>query len=729
MAGFAVGATRFSAEAYLERDNLGFSLEKAHKLLFALAIKGLLATNHNESGPAVITANGSVYAISVIRPLVLIVEALLGCAIVSVLSLLFISARRSSCLLKDPASLTDVASMLESTSDNTDSSNSSSVVIHNSNNVGFSLQHRRRWNVPGGLSYRQVDQRYQPSGRIIPNEIFRRLFYLGPIAALLFVIFLLGAIAALVTLKGLINRRNGLPLPSENDTVTQIVLSYIPVVFSTFLEPYWLLLNRVSCLLQPFEELKGCRAKARHSLDLRYSSLLPPLAFWRALRGKHFLLTAICSISLLANVLTIGLGAILNPEPTSSGAFIDLKVKRKPLFDTTTLMEPSDSFHRDCFYVTESNLSANTSLPPWTSKDVYYLPATLEVDHPAYITVNTYGFHVSLSCNEVAGKNATFQEGPIFSFDTSVIGPNGQHIQCRFSQYIEDGHQIIDDYIIGESESVAVGFETVAPLFASNPGASADQVAICSSTFSVVYQRSYTSFSPGSADLNATSSLYIICRPTLEVLNYSVQLSQSGHVVSSVRQTQPSDNLSEYYSTPQNASDLYISLNQLMSWVTLAGGNSTWYDLAGSGPQIHNDSFAYSWFPYLMTELLHSRDTVNTSLPAPSAATILPAVSALYSQLSATYLSLENARFFPFPASDGDTILASIQTPETRVFMSDSMLYVCCIILALDVVVAIAYYWQRPQPILLHMPTNIASLAYLFEGSTLVAAGGNLDPK
>ena len=216
-AGFAVGATRLSAEAYMEREILIFSLEKAHKLLFALAINGILTTARNESAPTKLTATVSVYAISVVRPLAIVIEGLLGCAVVGVLSLMFISARRPSCLTKDPASLTDMAAMLESATDNFQRLKISLVIIQNSNGVCFSLQRSRRGKVSERLSYHRTDQSCRSSFRIVFNEVFSRPFYLGPITGFIFVILLLGMIVALMTLKILIKYQNGLPLPYKNE--------------------------------------------------------------------------------------------------------------------------------------------------------------------------------------------------------------------------------------------------------------------------------------------------------------------------------------------------------------------------------------------------------------------------------------------------------------------------------------------------------------------------------
>ena len=254
--------------------------------------------------------------------------------------------------------------MLESTNEDVSDSGAPLVVIHSSNDVRFSLQAKRRWNVPVWLSYRQLTPQRAALSHMFPSDTFSRPLYLGPTVGCVFISLLFGAIATLVTLRLLIDHHDGLSLPSQSSIATQVVLSYIPVIFSTFLEPYWLLLNRMSCLLQPFEELKGCRAEAKRSLDLRYSSLPPPLALWRALRTRHYLLMAVCSISLLANVLTVSLGALLNPTPAILKTSISLLQEIVPIFDSTSPVDPLNYYtFKDFFYIAQSNLSASMSLP------------------------------------------------------------------------------------------------------------------------------------------------------------------------------------------------------------------------------------------------------------------------------------------------------------------------------------------------------------------------------
>ncbi|KAF1967336.1 hypothetical protein BU23DRAFT_483897, partial [Bimuria novae-zelandiae CBS 107.79] len=51
-----------------------------------------------------------------------------------------------------------------------------------------------------------------------------------------------------------------------------------------------------------------------YSVDLNYSSLPPQLVFFKALRARHFLVAAVCSMALLTNVLSIAFAGLFNHE-------------------------------------------------------------------------------------------------------------------------------------------------------------------------------------------------------------------------------------------------------------------------------------------------------------------------------------------------------------------------------------------------------------------------------
>ncbi len=112
MVGFAVGASRLELADYLDAETLGNSFGKAHKLLFALAVRNLFTTDARIAGPRLGIVQGSTNAVVVIRDLAIIVEALLGLITVFALALMADLRIRRSQLRKDPASVTDLVDIM-----------------------------------------------------------------------------------------------------------------------------------------------------------------------------------------------------------------------------------------------------------------------------------------------------------------------------------------------------------------------------------------------------------------------------------------------------------------------------------------------------------------------------------------------------------------------------------------------------------------------------------------
>lgn len=115
----------------------------------------------------------------------------------------------------------------------------------------------------------------------------------------------------------IINRFAGIRLPSRNPAVLSLVENYLPTVFATLLEPAWVLLNRMLCLLQPFDKLRRGNAEASASVKARYTSLPPQLVVWRAFRSGHILLAAVCVVALSTNILAVTLSAIIEERSTN----------------------------------------------------------------------------------------------------------------------------------------------------------------------------------------------------------------------------------------------------------------------------------------------------------------------------------------------------------------------------------------------------------------------------
>lgn len=104
----------------------------------------------------------------------------------------------------------------------------------------------------------------------------------------------------------------GIPLTTKSPIIRSIVQNYAPTAFATLLEPMWLILSRLLCLLKPYEVLRRGKARASRSLSLKYTAIPPQLAIWRALRAKHYLLAAVCFITVSTNFLAVTLAGLLN---------------------------------------------------------------------------------------------------------------------------------------------------------------------------------------------------------------------------------------------------------------------------------------------------------------------------------------------------------------------------------------------------------------------------------
>jgi hypothetical protein len=101
----------------------------------------------------------------------------------------------------------------------------------------------------------------------------------------------------------------------------------------------WNILNRLLCLLLPFEELRKGHARAISSIDTKYATVPPQLAFWRALFARHFFLAVVCVTSVSTNILAVSLSALLNLGSTSVAVPFPSKYKLSPQFNGTRLFD------------------------------------------------------------------------------------------------------------------------------------------------------------------------------------------------------------------------------------------------------------------------------------------------------------------------------------------------------------------------------------------------------
>ena len=168
-----------------------------------------------------------------------------------------------------------------------------------------------------------------------------------------------------------------------------------------------MLLNRMLCLLQPFEQLRRCGTRAKNTLDLRYSSLPPQLTIWRAFRARHYLLVLVGVTALSSNILAVALGGLFNTAITDFNLQAGVSPAWQPQINSSPAIiteDPPVSYF-DHFYLTNTNISNHTQLPAWTTKDTSFLPISLKndtnMDGKQYYNLKTDGFGVRTNCIDV----------------------------------------------------------------------------------------------------------------------------------------------------------------------------------------------------------------------------------------------------------------------------------------------------------------------------------------
>ena len=722
MVGFAMGGNNLDPEEYLNASILASSFERAHKLLFAIAFASLLSTDVSNADPRMGLVNGVVNTVVIVRILALIVEISLGLVVVFALALLYLSWSRGSGLLKDPASLTDIMSMitpdalsLKQTHDAVGGAGDELRISIISGKFHVNTKSTCQEQPMTNPAYRPPKNDFpataNPTKQIVCTENLIRPLEMRLPLGLGFITVLLFAIITLVVLEVSMRTRHGLPLPSRIPAVTQLLLNYIPIIFAAFIEPIWILLNRLICVLQPFESLRTGHAKASTSVDVRYTSLPPQLVVWRALQGRHYLLAAVCAVGISANLLAVAFSGLLTTDIIPMEYNGSFTMQYLPILSNTTDEYPGS----DHMYAAQANFSKKANRPAWVARDMFFLPFSLNFSG-AYGEIQSYkavthGFGVDLRCRPVSLDTNAFILGHDEAWNLTQQSSSGRNVTC--------GH--IHAAVGGQNKSAASleVFQGVQPLGLNT---TKEDGEICESTIiagfiranlTVLEDNIKTDFNLNDGgppltilDHKVSSSLWLACQPTLHVAPYEVLVDQKGNVQNYTRKAPYITDQSQFLGNDLSSTSLLGFITKLLS-------------LKDTQPYWHNDTFADNWFGYFVKTLTNSTDPVDPALPVPSFEFIGPVVEDMYSRLFAIILGLHLEWFSSGPPDS--LIEGKILVPESRVFMSRSMFVIAVTLLFFNIIIAIAYYTKRPKVRLSRLPNTVASIFQLFEGSGLVA--------
>lgn len=523
----------------------------------------------------------------------------------------------------------------------------------------------------------------------------------------------------------MLNILTGLTRPSQNHEVLQILENYIPMIFSTLLEPFLTLLNRLLCVLQPYQDLIKGRRSPGTTIETKYDSLPPQLMIWRALNAGHYLLALLSVAVLLANVLAVGLGAIFNESTVSVSTSLNMtSLKTTSLSRDSILPSAISDDYYDHFYMVQTNLSSKTRLPPWIDEQFAYLPlSALDSEGNSslqYVAV-TRGFGLATTCSTLSTSNASLDH-IVYTYNytkspavdqtiEAVYGdtPYGNTTTCTLPGFVDFGHNLVDTVPDGRSAR-----EIYSALELTDESATADEVAFCESKIVLGWMR-YES-SQTEAVPNMT---FLQCATQLVTAQFNVTVDTDGHILHS-KQVGEYDNVTEVLGA--NATSIAHQANMLVG--------DKWHSSVAEGDNMgwHNDSFTRDWMNYYLKLATNSTDLVNAGLPLPNATSLIPLVENMCQRIASALLGA-NMDLFTDSLQTQPTVSGIKIGQATKIFMDNTAFIISMTILGIYLLIGITFYARQRKVLLPRMPSTIGSTVAFAAGSRAMRMYGNIEEK
>jgi hypothetical protein len=378
----------------------------------------------------------------------------------------------------------------------------------------------------------------------------------------------------------------GIPRPSTNPVVRQIIENYIPTALATLIEPVWVLVNRLLCMLQPLEELRGGNAVARRSIDADYSTLPPQLVIFKALRSSHFKLAAVCAMALLANILAVAFSGLfqelttlvprtLDLIPPYESRFVAINATVSPDLRTNFDVMLSGAFTgglgMNQFMVAESNYTAGTPLPPWTDDQFLYIPFadTHDIGETEGVEAQTMAFGAAIECNKV--ENVDYRAYLFRKYHSSLDAnvtltvfdaASDTRVTCEtYYTPVKSGPPRIG-YPGQDCQTGKLAMEIVFRL-RSNSNSTAAERRICEQHIALGYVRGDEKLcnKVGTTELDDQSAVFVACKSRLVAGEAHVRVDRDGRVQNvselSVSPELSSEFLSKHFSA---INDTYVTL-------------------------------------------------------------------------------------------------------------------------------------------------------------------------
>jgi hypothetical protein len=716
--GLAVGAYPRNFEDYMDAETLAASFQAAHRLLFARAMVDVLAADYEDSEMRNGTRVYRIEAVRVVQRFAYAVEGVLGILTLMALILMAVTWFNTVNLRTDPDSLSAVMLLVKG---------QPSILEH------FSQHDQSSWALLQSATSRSTFALERPLGgygstlklekssleadTLARHHIeddkpdFQYPFEFSVIMGVIFVLALTTTLAGTSYLYQA-SRANGLPLPSQNRFIRQMVENYIPTIIATLIEPVWVVLNRLTCMFQPFEELRNGNALARRSVDLKYASLPPQFSLSRALGAKHFVLSAVCAMALLANVLAVAFSGLLDEETlgvassANATAVYNAQLKTKIANDTQT-GNPSS------FYYSMANFTSGTPMPQWTDNHAFYVPASHveQLNQSDQLQLeNIHALAVSLQCDPIDhdhGYSWTFSSDTFELAETvsvnanvtvDVLNGHDDPLRCSAGTSVSS---YFYPWPCTSHENMAI--EYMRPLSSITDVGESEEDP-CQGLLLAVWARksAFEMCGDGPNTISDGDATAMVCKQKITIQSVNVTLNGEHRVLEAVSGTAPED---------------FSGSQELIKQST----HALW---RGGGSNIgmwHNDTFPSDWHSYVMKMMNPDAGFLDPALPPPDFDIIADMFTRAYQKTFSTWLSLDHERLLELaPENDGSIISAIIRRPEVRIVVSHPMMILSSTILGLYIIVAVAVYARRPGKFLPRMPLTMASDIALFAASKAV---------
>lgn len=511
------------------------------------------------------------------------------------------------------------------------------------------------------------------------------------------------------------------------------------MAFSTLLELFVILLNRLLAVLQPYYDLQKGDRPAKTTIETRYDSLPPQLNIWRAARAGHYFFALMCVLVLLCNILSIALGAIFNESPVSVATSLNATMLKTPTLtrNKTILAYGVESssgtyYYFDHFYMVQTNMSNGIQLPPWIDEEFAYFPfsdTTTNDNSSAEYHGVTRGFGVAATCSPLSASNTstnyvaydyngTYHMQDIIQHQQTIkVVYSDANYTCTLGQF---GANL--EFPTGGSSPSAQ--ELYSYLIAA--GGRKDEADFCGTRVLLGWMR----YEQGQPAGYQPSASWMECTSELRTARFNVTVDAAGHVLRS-EQAGSYENTTEVLGT--NTTTVRSVGKSLNQYIGAYGQGDT--SSAGAALGWHNDTRTRDWMNYFLTmaATTNGTDLVDPAkaLPDDVASLVAPAVQATYQRIGAALLGATTDLFADADAA-AQVVPVTIVTADTRIFMDDTAYVLALVILGLYLVAGTVFYARQRETLLPRLPTTIGSTIGFVAASRVVkvyqhhgpAAGG-----